>query len=186
MKPHIIIRRQFVIRFGLAVALIKDLGSIPLRFSLLFKKVVVSGHCLVTLSLTINETIKWLSSLPISMRKSFWWWQRSDTVVTVMFRPALGMITETTADSFSTVGTAVSASAVPQRAVMERVPALANAVRLWSLHAVVKFVLVKPAAGLSGDVNLLPASFCLPHSRHLNALTCTAQAIDKTLQSCYR
>ena len=96
------------------------------------------------------------------------------------------MITETTTDSFSTEGTAVSASTVLQRAVVERVPALANAVRLWSLHAAVKFVLVKPAAGLSGDVNLLPASFCLPHSRHLNALTCTAQAIDKTLQSCYR
>ena len=34
----------------------KGLGSIPLRLSLLFKKVVVYGHCLVTLSLTINET----------------------------------------------------------------------------------------------------------------------------------
>ena len=31
------------------------------------------GHCLVTLSLTINETLKWLSSLPILMQKSFWW-----------------------------------------------------------------------------------------------------------------
>ena len=35
-------------------------------------------HCLVTLSLTINETLKWLSSLPISMQESFWWWQCSD------------------------------------------------------------------------------------------------------------
>ena len=26
------------------------------------------GHCLVTLSLTINETLKWLSSLPILMQ----------------------------------------------------------------------------------------------------------------------
>ena len=32
----------------------------------LFKKVVVCGHSLVTLSLTINETLK---------RLSFWWWQ---------------------------------------------------------------------------------------------------------------
>ena len=60
-----------VSRFGLAVRRYagkrKDLGSIPLRLSFLFKKVVVCGHCLVTLSLTINETLKWLSSLPILM-----------------------------------------------------------------------------------------------------------------------
>ena len=30
----------------------KDLGSIPLRLSFLFKRVVVCGHCLVTLSIT--------------------------------------------------------------------------------------------------------------------------------------
>ena len=34
---------------------------------------VVCGHCLVTLSLTINETLKWLLSLPILMQESFWW-----------------------------------------------------------------------------------------------------------------
>ena len=39
----------------------KGLGSTPLRLSFLFRKVVVCGHCLVTLSLTINETLKWLS-----------------------------------------------------------------------------------------------------------------------------
>ena len=32
-----------------------------------------SPDCLVTLSLTINETLKWLSSLPILMQESFWW-----------------------------------------------------------------------------------------------------------------
>ena len=37
------------------------------------QKVVVCGHGLVTWSLTINETFKWLSSLPILMQKSFWW-----------------------------------------------------------------------------------------------------------------
>ena len=53
-----------VIRFGLALKGVsvtgkqKDLGSIPLRLSFFFKKVVVCGHCLVTLSLTINETVK--------------------------------------------------------------------------------------------------------------------------------
>ena len=36
----------------------KGLGSIPLRLSFLFEKVVVCGHCLVTLSLTINKTLK--------------------------------------------------------------------------------------------------------------------------------
>ena len=52
-------------RFGLAVrreaGKQKGLASISLRLSLLFKKVVVCGHCLVTLSLTVNETLKWLS-----------------------------------------------------------------------------------------------------------------------------
>ena len=51
--------------------------SIPLRFSFLFKKVLVCGHCPVTLSLTINETLKGLSSLPVLMQESFWWWQCS-------------------------------------------------------------------------------------------------------------
>ena len=52
----------------------KALGSIPLRLSFFFKKVVVCGHSLVvTLSLTIDETLKWLSSLPILMQESFWW-----------------------------------------------------------------------------------------------------------------
>ena len=41
-------------------------------------KVVVCGHCLVSLPLTINETLKWLSSLPILMQESFRWWQCSD------------------------------------------------------------------------------------------------------------
>ena len=45
----------------------------PLRLSFLFEKVVFCGRCLVTLSLTINETFKWLSSLPILMQESFWW-----------------------------------------------------------------------------------------------------------------
>ena len=56
-------------RFGLAVKRLtgkqKGLGSILLRLSFFFKKVVVCGQCLVTLSLTINETLKWLSLLPI-------------------------------------------------------------------------------------------------------------------------
>ena len=33
----------------------------------------VDRHCLVTLSLTINDIIKWLSSLPILMQEPLWW-----------------------------------------------------------------------------------------------------------------
>ena len=43
----------------------------------LSSKVVVHGHCFVTLPFTINETLKWHSSLPILMQDSFWWWQCS-------------------------------------------------------------------------------------------------------------
>ena len=35
-----------------------DLGSIPLRLSFLFRKVVVCGHCLVALSITSYRNIK--------------------------------------------------------------------------------------------------------------------------------
>ena len=40
-------------------------------------KIMILNHCppncLVTLPCTINETLKWLTSLPILMRKSLWW-----------------------------------------------------------------------------------------------------------------
>ena len=39
------------------------------------------GIAFVTLSLTVNETLKWLSSLPILMQESFWWWQCSDRYI---------------------------------------------------------------------------------------------------------
>ena len=48
-------------------------------------KVLVCGYCLVTFALTINETLKWLSSLPILMQKSFWWWQCSDRYIISLF-----------------------------------------------------------------------------------------------------
>ena len=83
-------KRRWV-SFGLAVRRYagkqKGLGSIQLRLSLPFRKVVVGGHCLVTLSLTVNETLKWLSSLPILMQESFWWWQCSDRYITYLFPP---------------------------------------------------------------------------------------------------
>ena len=41
---------------------------------------LLAVNSLVTLSLTINETLKWLSLLPILMQESFWWWQCSDQI----------------------------------------------------------------------------------------------------------
>ena len=67
----------------------KGLGSIPLRLYFLFKKVVVCGQFVVILSLTINETLKWPSSLPIIMQESFWWWQCSNRyiIISSLFPP---------------------------------------------------------------------------------------------------
>ena len=49
--------------------LVSGRTSVRYRFGSPFSsKVVVCGHGLVTLSLTINETLKWLSSLPILMQ----------------------------------------------------------------------------------------------------------------------
>ena len=39
----------------------------------------------MTLTLTIDETLKWLSSLPIVTHESFWWWQCSDRYIIFPF-----------------------------------------------------------------------------------------------------
>ena len=66
--------------FGLAVWQ-KDLGSNALRLSFLIKS------CgLWTLSLTINEALKWPSSLPILIQESFWWWQNSNRYIIYLSR----------------------------------------------------------------------------------------------------
>ena len=39
----------------------------------------------MTLSLIINETLKWLSSLPILTQESFWLWQCSDRCIISVF-----------------------------------------------------------------------------------------------------
>ena len=87
------VRPEQVSRFGAAVrrysreaAKQKDLGSTPLRLSSVFKQLVICRHCLVTLSLTVNETLKWLSSLPSLMQELFWWWQCSDRYIISLFR----------------------------------------------------------------------------------------------------
>ena len=63
-----------VSRFGLAVRRFRPVSrktSVRIRFGSPFSsEVVVCGHCLVTLSITVNETLNWLSSLPILMQCS--------------------------------------------------------------------------------------------------------------------
>ena len=50
---------------GKALRLVSRGTSVRIRFgSPLSSKVVVCGHCLVNSSLTVKETLKWLSSLP--------------------------------------------------------------------------------------------------------------------------
>ena len=50
---------------GKGVGLVSRTSDVRFLFGSPFSsKVVVCGHCLGTLSLTINETLKWLSSLP--------------------------------------------------------------------------------------------------------------------------
>ena len=65
-------------RLGLAVRRYagkqKDLGSIPIRLSSL-QRVWPLGTVFVTLPLTTDETLKWLSSLPVLMKQSLWWRQ---------------------------------------------------------------------------------------------------------------
>ena len=62
-KVHKFHQRYILVsRFGLAVrrwaGKRKDLGWIPLRLPFLFKKVVLCGHCLVTLPITFYRNIK--------------------------------------------------------------------------------------------------------------------------------
>ena len=40
-------------------------------------KAVVYGLCFVTLPCIVTATLKWLSSLPVIMLESFWWWRCS-------------------------------------------------------------------------------------------------------------
>ena len=60
-------RKIKVRRSGLAVRLVSRGTSVQFHhFGFpLSSKVVICGHCLVTLSFTITETLKWLSSLPV-------------------------------------------------------------------------------------------------------------------------
>ena len=46
-------------------------------------------HHVTPLSITINEILKRLSSLPILMQESFWWWQCSDRYIMISLFPHL-------------------------------------------------------------------------------------------------
>ena len=71
---------------GKALGWQKGIVPVLLRLSFLFKKpLVYCGHCLVTLAITANETLKWLSSLTILMQELFWWWQCSDRYIISLF-----------------------------------------------------------------------------------------------------
>ena len=68
-------------RLGPAVKIIMSGWSAAFRISVRYRfgsplssKAVGCGHCLLTLSLTINQTLKWLSSLPILIQGLFWWY----------------------------------------------------------------------------------------------------------------
>ena len=64
-----------------------DLGSNPLWLSFLFKICDLwTLFCRLWLGPSqINKTLKWLSSLPILMQESFWWWQCSDRYIISLF-----------------------------------------------------------------------------------------------------
>ena len=56
---------------GKAFRLVSRRTSVRIRFGSPFSSKIVV--LFVTLSLTINETFKWLFLLPILMQESFWW-----------------------------------------------------------------------------------------------------------------
>ena len=60
---------------------LKDLGSMPLLLSFSSERLWFVGTVLWLCPSLPTETLKWLSSLPIFMQKSFWWWQCSDRYI---------------------------------------------------------------------------------------------------------
>ena len=77
---------QFVSRFGLAVRryrLVSGRTSVRYRFGSPFssKRLWFVDAVLWLCPSLPTETLKWLSSLPILMQQSFWWWQCSDRYV---------------------------------------------------------------------------------------------------------
>ena len=73
----------YLLEGGSLVLEADDVGSNPSVGSPFASKLAVYGRCFVTLPVTFNETLQWLSSLPILMQnhsdedrvdcKSFWW-----------------------------------------------------------------------------------------------------------------
>lgn len=69
----------YVSRFGLTDGkalgwYADDVGSSPSFGSPFSSKVAVCGYCLLTLPPTDNDSLKWLSSLPVLMQNLLFWW----------------------------------------------------------------------------------------------------------------
>ena len=83
-----LVREERLAQLRTGFRLVSRGTSVRIRFgSIFYSKVVVCGHCLVTLSLTINETLKWLSLLPSIVQESFWRWQCSDILYKLPLPP---------------------------------------------------------------------------------------------------
>ena len=66
-------------QLGVAVRLVSRRTLAQFHFSsLLSSKDVVCGHCLATMTLTVNDRLKRLSSLTVIMQESLLWWQCSN------------------------------------------------------------------------------------------------------------
>ena len=78
----------------------KALPSVQFHFGSPFSsKIVVCGHCLVTLHLTTNEALKQLSLLPILMQKPFWWWQHSEGHIPLPPPPGILILARTSSET---------------------------------------------------------------------------------------
>ena len=76
-----------VSRFGLAVRLVSGRTSVRYRFGSPFssKRLWFVNTVLWLCPSLPTETLKWFSSLPIVVQKSFWWWQCSDRYIISLF-----------------------------------------------------------------------------------------------------
>ena len=86
-KPFLKSLHKPVSQFGLAVRLVSRRMLVWYRFSSPFssKRLWFVNAVLWLCPSLPTETLKWLSSLPILMQVSFWWWQCSDRYIISLF-----------------------------------------------------------------------------------------------------
>ena len=65
------------------------------------KKVVEEGDYVLKLLYTVTKTLEWLSSLPVLMQESFWWWQCSDRYIIYVISPSSPIISVSPASHLS-------------------------------------------------------------------------------------